>query len=102
MDTLKVSPDNVVTIFLFPSMEQIHPQMVTSTPCLSAAFVVASSEVLSEAACISRKAPEDIYFCSIALSLHHVTTYEVQFQWIFRFGRHVGFDAADTPSVHCS
>jgi hypothetical protein len=53
MDTLKVSPDNVVTIFLLPSLEQIHPQMAGSTTCISAACVITPSEVLSGAPCIS-------------------------------------------------
>jgi hypothetical protein len=94
------SLDIMVIMFLLSSMEQIHLQIATSTPCLSAPCVITSSEVLSEDVCISRKAPEDIYLRSVALSLHRVTTYEVQCQWILRFGRHVGFDAEDAPSVH--
>jgi hypothetical protein len=38
--------------------------------------------------------------CLIAHSLHHVTTLWSEFQWILKFGRHVGFNAEDTPAIH--
>jgi hypothetical protein len=69
MDALKVSPVSVVTMFLLSSIKYIHLQMVDSVPCLSAACVITSKEVLSKAPSLSRKAAKAISLCSIALSM---------------------------------
>jgi hypothetical protein len=46
----------VAVIFLLPSMEPIHRQGVSPSPCCLAAFVTISNEVLSKAPSISTKA----------------------------------------------
>jgi hypothetical protein len=42
MDILKVSPDNIVIIFILFSIEQIHLNVLGSVPCPSAASFIVS------------------------------------------------------------
>jgi hypothetical protein len=53
-DTLMVSADNAVIVFLLFSIELIHLQIVGSVPCLSAACVITSKEVLSKAPSVKK------------------------------------------------
>jgi hypothetical protein len=54
-DPSSFSPVSVAVIFLLPSMQPIHPYIVSPSPCHLAAFVM-SHEVPLEAPSRSRKA----------------------------------------------
>jgi len=51
-DPFRFGPANVAVIFLLPSIEQIHQQIVSPSPCRLAAFVVLSNEVLPKTSSI--------------------------------------------------
>jgi hypothetical protein len=90
MDTSRVSSFNVVIIILLSthSSEQIHLQIMGSTLHLTAPCVFASNEVLSNPTSVSRKAPKVIscVWLHPQCILPHC---EVQFQWIYQFGRQI-------------
>jgi hypothetical protein len=68
-DTLIVSSDNAVIVFLLFNIELIHLHIVGSVPCLLAAPVIISKEVLSKAPSVSRNARREISWYLIALSV---------------------------------
>ena len=72
-DPSRVSPVSVVVIFLPPSMELIHQQIVSPSPCCLAACVMTSNQVLSKAPLISRKAPSVTSLFYIASSVCVIT-----------------------------
>jgi len=63
----------MTVIFLPPSMEPIHQQIVSPGPCCLAFFVMMSNEMLSKAPTISRKALSITSLFSTAYSLSVIT-----------------------------
>ena len=51
-DPSSFGPANVAVIFLLPSIEQIHQQIVSPSPCRLATFVMLLNEVLLKASSI--------------------------------------------------
>ena len=51
-DPSRFGPANMAVIFLLPSIEQIHQQTMSPSPCCLAAFVMLSNEMLSKASSV--------------------------------------------------
>jgi hypothetical protein len=84
-------------MFLVSSIEKIHLQMMNSAACFSAASAVASSEVMSNAPSVLRKAPKTI--CVRLHSQFMLPHNEAQFYSVSQFGKEIGFDGGDKLSV---
>jgi hypothetical protein len=74
-------------------------QMVGLLPCLEATCIIMSNGILSKTPSVSRKATKAICLCSVSppVAYHHIG--KCSFSG-FQFGRHVGFDAEETPVIH--
>lgn len=88
-------PQFLLRLWLPLSMELIHQQIVSPSPCSLAACVMLSSEVLSAAPGISRKAPS---------VTHQLPCFQgaLWFQWTSLVGRHIGIYVGDITAKFCT
>ena len=94
-DPFRTSPASVALIFLPPSTDPVHKQIMSPSPYCLASSVMMSYEVLSKAPSLSRKAPSvnfPVFHCFLHMC-DHVNA--VWLQWTSLVSRQVGINVGD-------